>query len=310
MALDPQARGLLDQFAAAEGPPLNELSPSEAREVAAGLAELGGPGEPVAGVVDRTVPGPAGDVPVRVYTPEGEGPFPALVYLHGGGWVIGNPDLVDSACRMLTNRSGAVVVSVDYRMAPEHKFPAPLEDCYAAVRWVADHGEELGADPSRLAVGGDSAGGNLSIGVCLLARERGGPPLAAQLLVYPVTDHSFDTPSYRENGQDYFLTTDMMVWFWDHYLRSEEDGDDPLASPLRAPDLSGLPPAVVVTAEYDPLRDEGEAFAQRLEEAGVPVTRKRHDGQIHGFFTMLGVMDAGRQAVEDAGKALRQALGN
>jgi acetyl esterase len=309
MALDPAAAGLLEQMEAAGMPPLNELSPPDARAAAAGFAELGGPGDEVTSAEDRTVPGPAGPIPVRIYTPKGgSAPRPALVYIHGGGWVLGDLEMVDAICRSVANRADCVVVSVDYRMAPEHKFPAPLDDCYAAVTWVAEHAAEIGVDPDRLAVGGDSAGGNLSAAVALRARDEGGPALRLQLLVYPVTDHSFDTVSYKDNGEGYLLTKDMMVWFWDHYLAKANDGDNPLASPLRAKDLSGLPPAQVFTAEFDPLRDEGEAFAARLAAAGVPVSHTRYDGQIHGFWTMLAVMPAAGTAADEASAALRKAF--
>jgi acetyl esterase len=308
MPLDPAAQALLDQLAAAEGPPLNEMSPAEAREVAAGLAGLGGEGEAVAAVADRTVPGPGGDLPVRVYTPAGSGPFAALLYIHGGGWVIGDIELTDSVCRALCNAAGIVVASVDYRLAPEHKYPAPLDDCMAALQWLAANAAELGVDPGRLAVGGDSAGGNLSAAVALRARDEGGPALRHQVLVYPVTDHGTGTASYEANGTDYFLTTDMMRWFWDHYVTSEADAANPYVSPLRAEDLSGLPAATVLTAEYDPLRDEGEAYAARLQEAGVAVTAKRYDGQIHGFWSMIGVMPAAKQAVADVAADLRRSL--
>jgi acetyl esterase len=310
MALDPAAAGLLEQMAAAGMPPLNELSPEEARAAAAAFAELGGPGDEVASAEDRTVPGPAGPIPVRIYTPTGgAAPRPALVYLHGGGWVLGDLAMVDAICRAVANRAECVVVSVDYRMAPEHKFPAPLDDCFAVVTWVAEHAAEIGADADRLAVGGDSAGGNLSAAVALRARDEGGPALRLQLLVYPVTDHSFDTVSYKENSEGYLLTKDMMVWFWDHYLANPSDGDNPLASPLRAKDLAGLPPAHVFTAEFDPLRDEGEAFAARLVGAGVAVSHTRYDGQIHGFWTMLAVMPAATTAADEASAALRKAFG-
>jgi acetyl esterase len=208
----------------------------------------------------------------------------------------------------VANRAGCKVVSVEYRLSPEHKFPGPLDDCYAALEWVAANGAEIGVDPSRLAVGGDSAGGNLAAAVALRVRDQGGPPLRYQLLVYPVTNHGFDTPSYRDNGVDYLLTTDMMRWFWDHYLTGPEDSDNPFACPLRAKELSGLPPAMVITAEFDPLRDEGEEFAAKLREAGVEVTQKRYDGQIHGFWQMPGVFGTAKQATEDAAVELRRAF--
>ena len=242
---------------------------------------------------------------MRIYTPQGSGPFPVLVYFHGGGWVIGNVDTHDPTCRTLTNAAGCVVVSVDYRLAPEHKFPAAVDDCYAATQWVAANAAAINGDSSRIAIGGDSAGGNLTAVVAIEARDKGGPPLVFQLLVYPVTDYSFSTPSYRDNGDGYLLTKDSMVWFWDHYLRSEADGQDYRASPLRASDLTGLPPALVITAEYDPLRDEGEAYAARLQEAGVSVTCTRYDGMIHGFYGLTAVVDQARKAVEESVAALR-----
>jgi acetyl esterase len=260
-------------------------------------------------VSDRTIPGPAGDIRIRIYTPsEGEAPWPCLVYLHGGGWVICTLDSHDTICRMVANRAACRVVSVDYRLSPEHKFPAPFDDCYAAVQWVHDNAAELGVDPDRLAVGGDSAGGNLSASVAIKARDEGGPPLRYQLLVYPVTDHNFDTASYSENGDGYLLTADMMRWFWDHYLASPDHGANPIASPLRADNLAGLPPAMVITAEFDPLRDEGEAYAARLEEAGVPVDHTRYDGQIHAFWQMPGSFPAAHSAADAAGAALRKAF--
>jgi acetyl esterase len=194
---------------------------------------------------------------------------------------------------------------MEYRLAPEHKFPAAPEDCYAATCWVATNAAAIGGDPGRIAIGGDSAGGNLTAVVAQMARDRGGPALVYQLLVYPVTNYGSDTASYRENADGYLLTRDAMVWFWNHYLRSAADGNNPLASPLRTHDLRGLPPAMVLTAEFDPLRDEGEAYAMRLQEAGVPVTLKRYAGTIHGFFSLGAVLDQGKQAMADAAAALR-----
>ncbi|MDH3680223.1 MAG: alpha/beta hydrolase [Acidimicrobiia bacterium] len=308
MALDPAAQGFLDQMDEAGMPPLNEMTPAEAREAAMAFADLGGEGDPVADQSDRTIPGPAGEIPMRVYTPEGDGPFPALVYFHGGGWVLGDLDGVNAICRTVAARAECVVASVDYRLAPEHKYPAPLDDCFAAAQWVAEQGTELGVDTSRIAVGGDSAGGNLAAAVALRARESGGPELAMQLLVYPVTDLSFGTGSYDENGDGYLLTTDMMKWFWDLYLNDASEGESHLVSPLRADDLSGLPPAVVLTAEYDPLRDEGEAYADRLREAGVAVTHERFDSQIHAFWQMMAVFPAASEAADLAAAELRSAF--
>jgi len=307
MPLDPQAQAVLDNFASLNLPPLWTLPPEQVRQITAAMRP---PieGEAVARIDDRTVPGPGGEIPIRVYTPEGARPLPGLVYFHGGGWVIGSIEGHDITCRALTNASGCVVVSVEYRLAPEHPFPASVEDAYAATRWVSEHAAELGIDPTRLAVGGDSAGGNLAAVVAQLAREAGGPPLAFQLLVYPVTGNSFDTASYRDNADGYFLTRDWMRWFWQYYLPDESARADPRAAPLMAEDLSGLPPALVITAEFDPLRDEGEAYARALREAGVDVTVTRYDGMIHGFFTMSTALTRGREALEQAGTALRRQL--
>jgi len=307
MPLDPQARAVLDMINAAPAPDPAHLAPDEMRAVFAAMVM---PAEPVevAGAMDRTVPGPAGDVPVRVYTPPGEGPFPALAYFHGGGFVIGGLDTHDRTCRELCLEAGCLVVSVDYRLAPEHPFPAAPEDCYAVTRWLAEQGASIGADPERLAVGGDSAGGNLATVVARMARDRGGPALRHQLLVYPVTDHAFDTDSYQENAEGYMLTRDMMRWFWGHYLADPSQGDDPLASPLRAKDVAGLPAATVITAELDPLRDEGEAYAEKLIAAGVPTRLTRYSGVFHGFFAMSSVIDQGRRAVEQSAQALRESF--
>ncbi|MCF8565044.1 alpha/beta hydrolase [Alicyclobacillus tolerans] len=307
MALDPQAKFILDQLEALGAPPMNTLTPEEARQ-SLDMSPLAGEPEEVGKVENTAVPGPLGDIPVRIYTPKGEGPFPALVYYHGGGWVIGDLDAVDVPCRMLTNRANCVVVSVDYRMAPENKFPAAAEDCYAATKWVAENAASIQVDPERVAIGGDSAGGNLTAVVALMARDRGGPSLVYQMLIYPVTNRDYETVSYRDNGDGYFLTKDSMVWFWNHYLREEQDAVNPYASPLLADDLSGLPPALVLTAEYDPLRDEGEAYAQRLEAAGIEVEATRYNGMIHGFFWMPGALDQGRRAIERAASALTRAF--
>jgi acetyl esterase len=307
MPLDPQAQVYLDQMAALNGPPLHTLTPEVIRQgTRMQLALLGEP-EPVAHVENRTIPGPAGELPIRIYTPAGSGPFPVLVFFHGGGWVICDLDTHDPTCRSLANEVGCIVVSVDYRLAPEHKFPAAPEDCYAATQWVAKHAAEFNGDPSRLAIGGDSAGGNLTAVVAQMARDRDGPRLAFQLMIYPATDFNARTESKESNAQGYFLTTDDMVWFMNHYLRSEDDRHNPLASPMLAANLRGLPPALVITAEYDPLRDEGEQYGQRLKEAGVPVTITRYPGMIHGFFGMP--FDQSKKALAEASAALRAAFG-
>jgi len=307
MPLDPQAKVLLDQMAALGLPEMHTLSPEAARAQAE-ARRMGGPLAPVANVEDRMIPGPAGEIPVRIYTPAGSSPFPALVFFHGGGWVVGSIPGSDHSCRALANGGGCVVVSVDYRLAPEHKFPAASDDSYAATRWVAENAAALGVDPARIAVGGVSAGGNLAAVVALMARDSGSPALVHQLLVVPVTDYRFDTASYRENGQGYQLSEVSMRWFWDHYLSSAADAANPYASPLRAENLRGLPPALVQTAEYDPLRDEGEAYAARLRAAGVPVTATRYAGMVHGFFGLAALLDQGQKAVDEAGAALRSAF--
>jgi acetyl esterase len=263
----------------------------------------------VAAVEDRRLAGPGGELPVRVYRPPGTGPFPALVYLHGGGWVLGGLDTHDGTCRALARAVPCVVVSVDYRLAPEHPFPCAAEDAWAATRHVAANAAAFGAEPGRIAVGGDSAGGNLAAVVALMARDRGGPSLVHQLLVYPVIDAAMDTPSYRENAEGYFLTADAMAWFWGHYVPDPAARRNPYASPLRAADLAGVAPAQVLTAEFDPLRDEGETYAARLRAAGVPVTLRRFDGMIHGFFSMTGSLDQAAVAVEEAAVGLRAAFG-
>ncbi len=291
---------------------MEQLTPQEIRADRAAhadvMAALAGPLQEVARVEDRTIPGPSQPIPVRVYWPEAGKKLPALIYYHGGGWVIGSLDSVDRSCRALANASGCVLISVDYRLAPEHKFPAAVEDADAAVRYVAEHAAEFDIDPNRIAVGGDSAGANLATVACLIARDRGGPKIAFQLLVYPVTDYDDDRASSHEFAQGYFLTRPMMDYFWGHYLAQPADGRNPHASPIQAESLAGLPPAMVITAECDPIRDQGEAYAQHLRESGVPVSVKRYEGAIHAFFNLAGVVDSGKQAIEDAGAALRTAL--
>ncbi len=304
MALDPQAKLVLEKMKAADAPPTHTLTPEEARQ-ALSIGSLAGEPEEVGKVEDRIISGATGEIPVRIYTPQGEGPFPVLVYYHGGGWVIGDLDTVDIPCRMLANRAGCIVVSVDYRLAPEHKFPVAAEDTYAATKWVVENAKAIQGDPARVAVCGDSAGGNLAAVVALMARDRNGPSLLYQVLIYPVTHHSFETNSYRENAEGYFLTKETMVWFWNHYLQNEQAGQHAYASPLVAEDLRNLPPALVITAEYDPLRDEGEAYATRLKKAGVQVKAMRYDGMIHGFFWMPHALEQGRKAIEQVADALK-----
>jgi acetyl esterase/lipase len=305
MPLSAKSKEFLEMFAASGAPTLGTVSVPETRAAFDGIAAFGGPPVQIARIEDRKIPGPAGEIPIRIYMPEGKAPLPVIVFYHGGGWVIGTLDTHDPICRHLAKQASAVVVSVDYRLAPEHKFPAGPEDCYAATAWVAAHAAEIGADSSRLAVGGDSAGGNLAAVVSLMARDRGKPKIRLQILIYPVTDHAYETASYRENAKGLLLEKDSMVWFWNHYLASASDGANSYASPLRAKDLNGLPPAIVVTAEFDPLRDEGEAYAKRLEAAGVAVKMKRYGGVIHGFAIMTGVFDEAAQVVTDVATEIR-----
>ena len=308
MPLTAETEALLKTFAEAEGPTLQEMTPQEARSAYREMRALQGKPEDVAVVEERTVPGPAGDIPVRVYRPEGAGAFPALVYYHGGGWIIGDLDTHDPLCRHFANAAGCVVVVPDYRLAPEHKYPAAADDCYAATKWVAEQGAEIGVDRSRIAVGGDSSGGNLAAVVALMARDRGGPTLAAQVLIYPVTDHRFDTASYRDNGKGYFLETDLMQLFWDSYLSGDDDGAQPYASPLRAPDVSGVAPAHIITAEFDVLRDEGEAYGKRLQEAGVATQIQRYDGMMHGFVQFGAAIPQAHDAIADVVAGLKAAF--
>ena len=310
MPVDPAIQPLLDALDDPAMPLATEMEAPAVREMFKGMMTLDGDEIPVAEVVDRRVPGPAGDIPVRVYTPEGDGPFPILVWYHGGGWVIGDLDTADSAARRLCTLADALVVSVDYRLAPEDPYPAGTDDGWAALTWVAEHGAELGGDPARLAVGGDSAGGTLAAEAALRAAAAGGPAIALQLLVYPGCDLTMAYPSIQENGEGYFLTKDMMTWFVGHYLSSGVDAADPGVSPLNASDevLARVAPAHVITAEFDPLRDEGEAYAARLDRLGVPVTAQRYDGMIHGFFQMGGVTPVAIEANERAAEALRKAF--
>ena len=306
MAIHPQCRAFLDQLVAMGGKPLHELSPQEARARAL-PPDLAGPEEAVERVEDRTVPGPGGPIPVRVYAPGG-GQRPALIYFHGGGFVLGSLDASDRTCRSLANASGCTVVSVEYRLAPEHPFPAAAADAFAVTSYIASHGGEFGIDERLLAVGGESAGGNLAAVTALRAREAGGPRLSFQLLVYPLVDFDDDRPSMREFADDHFLTRDALEYFAGHYLGRAGDRRHPHASPLRA-DVAGLPPAFVLTAECDPLRDQAEAYVAKLRSAGVRVSHQRYDGMIHPFLSLAGVVDGGRAAIADAAAALRAELG-
>ena len=281
----PEIADMIEMMGAVPAPERSSLSPEGARQFSEGIFPEPAEPEPVGDVMELSVSDEG--VPIRVYVPEREGPYPTLVYYHGGGWVIGDLDSHDETCRVLASEADCLVVSVDYRRSPEHKFPTPLEDCYTALEWVFENAESMQIDTDSVFVGGDSAGGNLAAAVALLARDNEGPEIARQVLIYPVTDYGFDTPSYEENGDGGLLSRADMEWFWDHYLRDEIDGKNPYASPLQAQRLEGLPPATVITCGLDPLRDEGAAYAKRLEEAGVPVTHHNYEDCIHGIAQFL-----------------------
>ena len=304
MPLHPQCRSFLEQLASAGGTPMHEMAPVEARALAL-PPDLAGPERALHSVVDRSVPGPAGEIPVRIYTPAPGSRFPGLIFFRGGGFVLGTLGSSDRVCRELAYLADRVVVSIDYRLAPEHPFPAAVDDAYAATRYVVEHAGEFGLDESQIAIGGESSGGNLAAVTALKWRQNGLPPLAFQLLVYPLVDFADDSPSLREFASGHFITSDLLSYFERHYLGAA-DRLQPDASPLHA-DLRGLPPAFVITAECDPLRDQAEAFARRLGEAGVPSTMKRYDGMIHPFFSLAGLIDGGKTAIADAAAALKQA---
>jgi acetyl esterase len=305
MPLDPQVQALLDQMAGL--PRLEQLSVADARKQVETRIALKLPSLPVASVINRSIRGPGGELPLRIYTPNGNRPFPLMVFFHGSGFVLCSLDTHDGVCRNFCGAAGCVVVSVDYRLAPEHKFPAGPEDCYAATRWAAEHAGELNADRERIVIAGDSAGGNLVAATALMLRDKGGPALRGQLMIYPVTDYfNSGHPSYNENAEGYGLTADGMRWFWGHYINSESQADDPLVSPLRAKDLHGLPPALIITAQYDVLRDEGERYGERLTKAGVPTRVVRYDGMHHGFFSMYGIVDKAKQALEESVSWLKE----
>ncbi|HEX3413394.1 MAG TPA: alpha/beta hydrolase [Stellaceae bacterium] len=307
MPVDPQIQTLLDR--AAGVPATHTLPVAAARTQAESRVALMAPPAEIAGVREVAIDGPGGQLRLRLYTPRDPGPFPLVVFFHGSGFVLCSLDTHDGMCRNLCAGAAAIVASVDYRLAPEHKFPAGSDDCLYATRWAAAHAAELGADPARIAVAGDSAGGNMAAVTALRVRDQGGPELYAQLLLYPVTDyHTPGTPSYAENAEGYGLTRDTMRWFWAHYLGDASEGVHPYAAPLRAADLAGLPSALVITAEYDPLRDEGEHYADRLRAAGVATALTRYDGVNHGFMFWTGVVDKAGVAMNEACGWLRQTL--
>lgn len=310
MTLDPAVQALLDQMAANPAPKLWELPVTDGRALYMAMSQMLEPqGVPIGKVENLTVPGPGGPIPIRVYTPMGGGTVqPAIIFFHGGGWVIGSLETHDALCRQLANAAGCKVVAVDYRLAPEHKAPAAFEDALAAAKWIESNAAELEIDANSLAVAGDSAGGNLAAAVALAAKQTGSPKLSFQLLIYPTLQMRADTGSMKEHAEGYFLEKKTMDWFYDQYLASDSDLNDPRLSPLAATDLAGLPRAYVVTAGYDPLRDEGKAYAEKLNRAGVAAVHVNYDGMIHGFFNMTAAVPAAKQAITDAAAALKEAM--
>ena len=296
MKLDPDAQGIADMAAAI--PPFHTMDINGAREIAA-MASAIPPNTEVAAVADRSIDTDTGPVAVRIYHPEPGTVLPVLMYMHGGGWSTGDLGTADEACRLLATKARCVVVSVDYRLAPEHKFPAAFDDVYGVATWLSAHGADIDADGSRIAIGGDSAGGNLATAACLYARDNAGPQFVFQLLVYPSTELGIPRPSLVENANAPMLSTEDVAWFWDHYLSSDADRTDFRAVPSTAQSLEQLPPAFVITAEYDPIRDDGEAYGKALAAAGVDVTATRYPGVFHGFFTMPFLSRA-QQALDDA----------
>jgi acetyl esterase len=310
MAVDPQVAAVLEKIRLAGNPEYWQMTPAQARdwhERKAGILDIAP--EPVHAVEDRVVRAIEADVPVRIYTPRASSsPLPLLVWLHGGGHVVGSLASYDALCRKLSLSAACIVVSVDYRLAPEHKFPAGVVDCFAALKWAARHAHEFGGDAARLAIGGDSAGGNLAAVCAILARDAGGPRLAFQLLVYPRTAPDEDSLSHHALAEGYMLTRKVILWFHDHYRASDSDRGDFRYAPLIAKDLSRLPPALIVVGEYDPLRDDGIAYAERLRDEGNEVELADYAGMVHPFFSMGGAVDAGRRAMTQAAAALHRAF--
>lgn len=297
---------LVEQYLAkyANAPTAATITPDDARAQVAPCPE---PRDIVERVDEISIPSSDGPIAARLYTPAGADASSMTVFLHGGGWMLCNVDCYDGLCRTLANASGSRLLSVEYRLSPEHKFPAAVEDAYAAVCWAAQQSKGT-AMRMRLAIAGDSAGGNLAAAACLMARDRKGPAIDFQLLVYPITDFSFDTPSYHQNADGYRLTREAMQWFWKHYLAKAADGANPYASPLRAESVTGLPAAAILTVEYDPLRDEGRAYAKRLREAGIAVEELHLDDMIHGFLRHTDFFPQAGETLQRLGAILKRAL--
>jgi acetyl esterase len=308
MPLDPILQMMKDNAAAAGNPSLRDGTVEEARTAYEMMAAAGGEPPELGGTDDRTIPGPAGEIPIRVYRPKGDGPFPILLFFHGGGFTIGSIESHDPVARQLGAQAEAVVVSVDYRLAPEAKFPAAVEDCFAATEWVAANADAIGGDASRIAVCGDSAGGNLATVAAILARDAGGPPICFPALIYPTTHAGGDYPSLVENAAGPFLTADTMEWFHEQY-GTPEDAADWRRSPILHQSLTDLPPALIITAQYDPLRDEGEAYGEALRAAGNSVTVHRYETMGHVFVQLAGMIEQGREAIAEVATALKVAYG-
>lgn len=309
--LDAVLKGLLDQMAANPMPKIWEIPPTAGREMYKGMSAMLDPQNvPIGKVEDRKVPGPGGDIPVRIYTPVGGGAaaLPAVVFFHGGGFVIGDLNTHDALCRQISNEAKARVIAVDYRLAPEHKFPAAADDCFAALKWVADQASTIGVDANRIAVCGDSAGGNLSAVVCQLAKKAGGPRIVYQVLMYPTTIAHAQTPSMAAFGKGYFLEREAMDWFFDSYVPKGHDLKDPKLAPFWG-DVTGLPPAYVITAGFDPLKDEGKQYADKMAAAGVAVTYKDYPAMVHGFFNMSGIVPQAKDAIHEVAAKLKAAFG-
>jgi len=311
MPLDPQAEALLKELKGSGAQPFETMTPAECRVAIQAFKDLGGKPEDVAGIEHRFIPGPTADLPVCIYRPArgSAGPLPGLIYFHGGGWIAANIGVCDSFSRLLANRTGCVVVAVNYQKAPEHKFPIPLDDCYAATQWVFNNASELGLDKGRIGVIGDSAGGNLAAAVTLRARDENGPQLAYQVLAYPAVQYGWDTPSALRNAEGLLLQRASMEYFWNHYVRSPMDGRNPYCSPLIAEDHSGLPQALIISAECDPFCDDGRNYAEKLAAAGVPVKFRLYPGMIHGFLWMSGVFDQSKALLDEIGREVKSALG-
>ncbi|RNF38120.1 alpha/beta hydrolase [Planococcus salinus] len=307
MPVNPKIQYFLEQMNAMPAMPMEQLTP-EAMRSTENSQLVAQQKEPVEKVEDRTIPLAGRDIPIRIYTPAGQTPFPALVFYHGGGWVVGSIESHDAICRELANLASCMVVSVEYRLAPEHKFPAAVEDAYEALEWVVSQADELGIDTDRIAVGGDSAGGNLATVACLIAKERSGPRVVHQLLLYPSAGPAADYPSMTENAEGYLLTRDMMGWFQRHYLNSPEDRHHPYLSPILSDELEGMPSATILTAQYDPLRDVGTAYAEKLQSHGVEVFHKNYDDLIHGFANFSSFVPEARDAVAEGASELKKAF--